>query len=77
MTDKELDRLMGSILKELRLKNGKTMQQASDHLGLKNRASIADYESGKSTISLYNLKKLCDFYGIDFREVLSQIWREM
>ncbi len=77
MTDKELDKLMGSILKELRLKNGKTMQQASDHLGLKNRASIADYESGKSTISLYNLKKLCDFYGIDFREVLSQIWREM
>ena len=77
MTDKELDVQMGSILKELRLKNGYTMQQASDHLGLKNRASIADYESGKSTISLYNLKRLCDFYNIDFREVLSRIWSEM
>ena len=35
MTDKELDVQMGSILKELRLKNGYTMQQASDLLGLK------------------------------------------
>lgn len=74
MTDKELNKQMGTILKELRLKNGLTMQQASDHLGLKNRASIADYESGKATISLFNLKRLCDFYNIDYREVLSRIW---
>lgn len=74
MTDKELNKQMGTILKELRLKNGLTMQQASDHLGFKHRASIADYESGKATISLYNLKRLCDFYNTDYRDVLARIW---
>lgn len=77
MTNKELDIMMGSILKELRIKKGYTMQQASERLGLKNRVSIADYESGKTTISLYNLKSLCDFYDTDYRIVLDRIWREV
>lgn len=77
MTDKELDKIMGMILKDLRIRTGHTMQEAADHVGLKNRVSIADYESGRTSISLYNLKRLCDFYNTDYREVLSKIYRMM
>ena len=77
MTDKELDKIMGSILKELRIKNGFTMQQNSDRLGFKNRSSIADYESGRLSISIYNLKRMCDIYNTDYKEVLSRIFRMM
>lgn len=74
---KELDRMLGSILKDLRQKRGMTMQYVSDRLGLKNRSSIADYESGRTSVDMYRFMKMCELYGVDYRDIMEEIYRSL
>lgn len=69
----EIDKAIGFRLRELRLKKGYTMQYVADRLGLKNRSSIANYETGRASVSIHMLRDICNIYDYDFRQVLKEI----
>jgi transcriptional regulator with XRE-family HTH domain len=54
---------IGSKLKTLRIGRGLTQQQLSERLGL-SRATISNYEVGRRTPHLPDLRKLAEFYGV-------------
>jgi transcriptional regulator with XRE-family HTH domain len=54
---------IGILLRKLRVTNRFSQQHVANHLNL-SRNSYANWENGKTEITLSNLDKICSFYGI-------------
>ena len=59
-------------IRYLRLSHGITQEQMGELLGLKNKSSLSLVEAGKSGISVENLEKLADFFGVTLDELVKQ-----
>lgn len=59
-------------IRYLRLSHGITQGQMGELLGLKNKSSLSLIEAGKSGISVENLEKLADFFGVTLDELVKQ-----
>ena len=51
------------LLRKIRVSHGFSQQHVANHLNL-SRNSYANWENGKTEISLSNLDKICSFYGL-------------
>lgn len=56
----------------LRKKHGMTQQEISELIGLKDKSSISLVESGKYDLSIENLEKLADFFGVTMDQIVKQ-----
>lgn len=56
----------------LRRKHDMTQQQISELVGLKNKSSISLIEAGKYDLSVDNLEKLADFFGVTMDQIIKQ-----
>lgn len=54
---------IGILLRKLRVANRFSQQHVANHLNL-SRNSYANWENGKTEITLTNLDKICSFYGL-------------
>ncbi|MCH3960996.1 MAG: helix-turn-helix domain-containing protein [Solobacterium sp.] len=63
------------IHQERRLQD-KTLEQVADAVGLK-KNTISYYEKGKISIPLDNLDAICQFLGLDFLDVLSDVQKKI
>jgi transcriptional regulator with XRE-family HTH domain len=54
---------IGILLRKLRVANRFSQQHVANHLNL-SRNSYANWENGRTEITLTNLDKICSFYGI-------------
>lgn len=59
-------------IRYLRLSHGITQGQMGELLGLKNKSSLSLIEAGESGISVENLEKLADFFGVTLDELVKQ-----
>lgn len=59
-------------LRYLRIKHGITQEQMRELIGLKNKSSLSLIEAGKSEISIENLEKLADFFGVTLDQLVKQ-----
>lgn len=66
-----IPKYVGNI-RYLRLSHGITQEQMGELLGLKNKSSLSLIEAGKSGISVENLEKLADFFGVTLDELVKQ-----
>lgn len=61
-----------SNIRHLRKRHGITQEQMGELLGLKNKSSLSLIEAGKSGISVENLEKLSDLFGVTLDEMVKQ-----
>lgn len=66
--DKSLYLRMGELLRKKREERGYSLEQVAEAVGL-TKKTIQRYETAESRITTDNLKKICDFMGIDPKEV--------
>lgn len=66
--DKSLYVRMGELLRSKREERGYSLEQVAEAVGL-TKKTIQRYETAESRITTDNLKKICDFMGIDTKEV--------
>ena len=66
------DVALGKILKEYRVQNNLTLQNVADKVGV-TRQMIYCYEHGISALTVTQLIKLCNVYGIDYVTILKQV----
>lgn len=66
--DKSLYVRMGELLRNKREERGYSLEQVAEAVGL-TKKTIQRYETAESRITTDNLKKICDFMGIDTKEV--------
>lgn len=64
----DLSKVIGSNIKQYREKLGYTQDHLASLLGL-DRSSISYYENGEREISLVQLGKVADLFGIDLEEL--------
>jgi len=64
VTRKECTIRFGKRLRELRLKNGNTLQEIAEAVGLRHRQAIEQYEKGRCSPTLYTLIKLADYFNV-------------
>lgn len=70
------DVILGSILKEYRQQNNLSLQNVGDKIGM-SKQMIFHYECGRSPLTVSQLIKLCNIYGIDYATVLKQVQIQM
>jgi len=68
----EIDRSAGIVIKQLRQAKGMTQDQMSSDIDL-SRASLANIEQGKQSISLKRLFYFSYYFGIDPKKMLKKI----
>lgn len=59
-------------LEYLRKKRGMSQQEIAELVGLKNKSSISLIEAGKYELSVANLEKLADFFGVTMDQIIKQ-----
>lgn len=59
-------------IRYLRISHRITQEQMAELLGLKNKSSLSLIESGKSGISVENLEKIADFFGVTLDQLVKQ-----
>lgn len=64
-------------IRYLRLSHGITQEQMGELLGLKNKSSLSLIEAGKSGISVENLEKLADFFGVTLDVMILRYAKEI
>lgn len=72
---KQLDKVdvaLGNELKAIRCDKGMTMEEVSYRLNC-SKSLISMYESGKASISIPQLIRLCDVYGVQYGNVLDKV----
>ena len=65
------DVALGSILKEYRQQNKMSLQNVADKIGV-TKQMIFHYENGRSALTVNQLIKICNVYGVDYVTVLKQ-----
>ncbi len=72
MSDYELElyEIIGSMLKEVRLDRGMTLEQVAENFGVIPK-TIQRYESGERKISIDKLMELTTFYGVDYSHFMA------
>ncbi len=70
------DVALGSVLKDYRLQSKLSLQNVGDKMGL-TKQMIHHYESGRSPLTVSQLIRLCNIYGIDYATVLKQVQIQM
>lgn len=70
---KTLNEQIGAKLREARVSAGMTLREASDKLG-KDHSTISSYESGRRAINVDVMDQLCEIYGVNYLEILSEIY---
>jgi transcriptional regulator with XRE-family HTH domain len=56
---------MNNLLKELRLKSGKTQREVAKILGYKSKSGYCMLEHGKVELTISKAKILAEFYNVD------------
>lgn len=56
--------VIGSKLRQYRIKSGKTLKQVADAMGIASPSTIGSWETGKSEPPIETLLKLFQYYGI-------------
>ena len=69
-----IDIAIGDELKSLRLARGMSLQYIADRVGI-TRQSVHAYEQGRASISVQNLIKICDLYGVKYYDLLEKVAR--
>lgn len=64
-----------TILRRARQHAGITQEQAAQKLGVR-RSTIGNYEHGRSVPNIISLYKLCEFYRLDFFQLISALFPE-
>lgn len=59
-------------IRYLRLGHGMTQEQIGELLALKNKNSLSLIEAGKNGISVENLEKMADFFGVTLDQLVKQ-----
>lgn len=59
-------------IRYLRLSHEISQEQMGELLGLKNKSSLSLIEAGKREISVENLEKLADFFGVTLDKLVKQ-----
>lgn len=59
-------------IRYLRLGHGMIQEQIGELLALKNKSSLSLIEAGKSGISVENLEKLADFFGVTLDDLVKK-----
>ena len=67
-----IDIAIGEELKALRTQRGLSLQYIADRVGI-TRQSVHAYEQGRASISVQNLIKICDLYGVKYYELLEKV----
>lgn len=70
------DVVLGKVLKEYRNSNDLSLNDVAIRVGV-TRQMIFHYENGRSPLTVTQLIKLCNVYGIDYVTVLKQVQIEM
>ena len=68
----KFDVVLGELLKEHRCQCNLSMQNVADKVGV-TRQMIYCYEHGISALTVTQLIKLCNVYGIDYVTILKQV----
>lgn len=68
----KIDVAIGKELKAIRLDKNMTMEEVSYRLNC-SKGLISMYESGKASISVPQLVKLCDIYNIQYGNLLDKV----
>ncbi|MCB9498611.1 MAG: helix-turn-helix transcriptional regulator [Bacillales bacterium] len=63
-----MDEIIRNNFKQLRNKIGVTQEQMADFLGLE-QSSICKFENGERSISVSNLEKACDLFGVEVESI--------
>ncbi len=58
---------MSDLLKELRIKNGKTQEEVAKVLGYKGKSGYSMLENGKVELTIQKAKLLAEFYKVDIQ----------
>ena len=62
----------GKRVRELRMKNGLSQEKFALKIGM-DRTYLASVESGKRNISIQNISKIADGFGITLEELFKEI----
>ena len=73
MNDYEINlyKIIGSMLREARIKSGLTLEQAGEKIGVIEK-TIQRYETGERKISINKLMELTSLFGIDYTSFMSE-----
>ena len=73
MNDYEINfyKIIGSMLREARIKSGLTLEQAGEKIGVIAK-TIQRYETGERKISINKLMELTSLFGIDYTSFMSE-----
>ena len=69
-----IDIAIGEELKALREARKLSLQSVAERVGI-TRQSVHAYEQGRASISVQNLIKICDIYGVKYFELLERVAR--
>lgn len=67
-----IDVAIGEELKAMREARNLSLQYVAERVGI-TRQSVHAYEQGRSSISVQNLIKICDIYGVQYFELLERV----
>lgn len=78
MSDYEVNfyKIIGSMLKEARIKSGFTLEQAGEKIGVTAK-TIQRYEKGERKINLNNLMELTSLLGIEYTSFMAAAKRRL
>lgn len=62
------DAVIGKRIRQARLECGFSQEELGEGINL-TRSRIANIETGRTTLSLIDAKEICDFLGVDIREL--------
>lgn len=64
----------GDIIRQERLLLGYTQKEVARMIGLRSNSSVSQYELNKHKPSLSILKKICELYALDFKEMSKLVY---
>lgn len=76
MKYKPIDVMIGERLKAMRNAKKYSLRYVGEKMGRSN-VTISNYETGRLSIDLPTLKKLCALYGVDMLEFLAEIYEAL
>lgn len=70
--DKRLQIVLGTRIKALRAETGLSQEKFANKIGM-DRTYFASIETGHRNVSLYNLKKIADGFGLTLSELFEGV----